>query len=137
MRIAQSGVLFNAWMRRLSVAALVLALDIALIACSDQGLPLKEPISGGNAIKGKQLIVNYGCVSCHEIKGINHANGTVGPPLKGIRERTYVGGVVPNTGDNMVQWIMHPRQLSPKTAMPELGVSEADARDIAAYLYSQ
>jgi cytochrome c1 len=45
--------------------------------------------------------------------------------------------VVPNSAGNLEQWIMHPRSLSPKTAMPELGVTQAEARDMAAYLYSQ
>jgi cytochrome c1 len=36
-----------------------------------------------------------------------------------------------------MQWIEHPRAINPQTAMPELGVTPAQARDIAAYLYSQ
>jgi hypothetical protein len=46
----------------------------------------------------------------------------------------YLGGVIANTPENMVRWIMHPREIAGKTAMPELGVTERDARDIAAYL---
>jgi cytochrome c1 len=33
-------------------------------------------------------------------------------------------------------WIQHPRQVEPRTAMPEMGVTEQDSRDIAAYLYT-
>ena len=48
----------------------------------------------------------------------------------------YLAGVLSNTPDNMVTWIMHPQQIAPGSAMLELGVSERDARDIAAYLYT-
>jgi len=86
---------------------------------------------------GRQLLARYGCAACHEIKGIAHADSKVGPSLTGMREQSYVAGVVPNTADNLIRWIRHPRAVDPKTAMPELGVSEAQARDMAAYLYNQ
>jgi cytochrome c2 len=79
----------------------------------------------------------YGCATCHTIPGVPTATGRVGPPLQGLRERAYLGGVVSNTPENLVRWIQHPRKLSPKTAMPDTGISENDAKDIAAYLYSR
>jgi len=45
-----------------------------------------------------------------------------------------LGGVLSNSPDNMVRWIREPQQASPLTAMPDLGVTERDARDMAAYL---
>jgi cytochrome c2 len=108
----------------------------ALGACSKQP-PTSEPLTGGNPRVGQQLVARYGCAACHEIKGIAHADSKVGPSLTGIRDSSYVGGVMPNSAANLVRWIMHPRAYSPNTAMPELGVSEAEARDMAAYLYSQ
>jgi len=33
-------------------------------------------------------------------------------------------------------WIRHPRDVEPRTVMPDTGVTEADGRDIAAYLYT-
>jgi cytochrome c1 len=58
----------------------------------------------------------------------------VGPPLTGVGSRLMLGGVLPNTPENMVRWIRAPQQHSPLTAMPDLGVTERDAVDIAAYL---
>jgi cytochrome c1 len=58
----------------------------------------------------------------------------VGPPLKGIASRVMLGGVLPNSPANMVLWLRAPQQVAPLTAMPDLGVTERDARDIAAYL---
>ncbi len=60
----------------------------------------------------------------------------MGPPLSRIASRVYVGGVLPNTPENMVQWIRNPKAVDEKTAMPVLNVTDADARDIAAYLYT-
>lgn len=100
------------------------------MASSDKAVP------GGDAHRGRQLIPQYGCGACHAIPGIDGARGQVGPPLNGIADRAYLAGVLSNTPDNMVTWIMHPQQIAPGSAMLELGVSEADARDIAAYLYT-
>jgi cytochrome c2 len=108
----------------------------ALAACS-QKPPRTEPITGGDPRAGSALIARYGCASCHRIKGIAHADSQVGPPLDEIRSRGYIAGVLPHTADNLVKWIRHPRQVVPNTAMPELGVTQAEARDMAAYLYSQ
>jgi cytochrome c1 len=60
----------------------------------------------------------------------------VGPNLQGIASRAYIAGVLPNTPDNMVRWIQNPQAVDEKTAMPNVGVSSRDARDIAAYLYT-
>ena len=94
-------------------------------------------LTGGDPSRGPGLARAYGCVGCHTIPGVHEARGLVGPPLQGILERAYVAGVVANTADNLTAWIMHPRQFSPRTAMPDLGVSEQDARDLAAFLYTR
>lgn len=96
---------------------------------------------GLNPLEDQQLggLIRWipGCASCHQIKGIAHADSKVGPSLKEIKDSSYVAGVLPNSADNLMKWIEHPRAINPKTAMPELGVTPAQARDIAAYLYSQ
>lgn len=113
----------------------VLVLVLSLAAC---GKPSSiEPLTGGNPQAGQKLIDAFGCASCHQIKGIAHADSKVGPSLKEIRERSYIAGMLPNSADNLMKWIEHPSAINPKTAMPELGVTPAQARDIAAYLYSQ
>jgi len=90
----------------------------------------------GNARRGKEIIEGYGCGSCHMIPGIHHANGLVGPPLIYFSRRTMIAGELPNTQQNLVLWIQHPRQVEPKTAMPDLGLTEDQAYDVAAYLYT-
>ena len=121
--------------RWMSILFLGAALAASLPGCSKP--PKVDPLSGGDPRAGKQLLGRYGCAACHEIKGVRHARSQVGPSLKDIRKASYVAGVLPNSADNLEKWIMHPREIDPKTAMPELGVDEAEARDMAAYLYSQ
>jgi cytochrome c2 len=110
---------------------------LALLSACAKRPPESDPLTGGNPRAGQQLIARYGCAACHEIKGIAHADSKVGPSLKDTRERGYIAGVVPNSATNLIKWIQHPRDIDPKSAMPDLGVSEAEARDMAAYLYNQ
>jgi cytochrome c len=92
--------------------------------------------SGGDPARGKRQIVAYGCGSCHVIPGVSGANGLLGPPLTKFAHRAFIAGEVPNTSEFLVRWISVPQAIEPGTAMPNLGVSEAQARDIAAYLYN-
>ena len=77
-----------------------------------------------------------GVLTCHTIPGVPGARGVVGPPLTGIADRVHLAGRLTNTAENMARWIRHPREVDPRTAMPDTGVSEQDARDISAYLYT-
>jgi len=83
-----------------------------------------------------QRITQFGCAACHTIPGIKGAKGNIGPPLIRFGDRTYVAGMLRNTPPNLVRWIREPQAVVPGNAMPNMGVSEADARDIAAYLYT-
>jgi len=92
--------------------------------------------TGGDPSRGKDKIRFYGCSTCHTIPGIQEANGKVGPPLTTFALRIYIAGQLPNTPDNLRRWIRNPHQIEQHTAMPEMGVSDGDSRDIAAYLYT-
>jgi cytochrome c len=124
----------------LAAAALVLA----LAGCNDErtlpngGFALSATPAeiNGNPQRGAQLIGSYGCSSCHTIPGIEGANGVVGPPLYFFARRTYIAGMLPNNPDNLVAWIKDPQAIIPGNVMPDMGVTNADANDIAAYLYT-
>lgn len=90
--------------------------------------------AAGDAQAGKRALHQYLCATCHQIPGVTAANQHVGPPLNGIANRKYIGGVVPNTPENMVRWLQNPKQFDPLSAMPDLGVTDKDACDIAAFL---
>jgi cytochrome c len=94
------------------------------------------PITGGNARHGRKVIQAYGCGACHIIPGVHAARGVVGPPLYFFSRRTMIAGELPNTPDNLTRWIKNPPSVEPDTAMPNLGLSDQDARDAAAYLYT-
>lgn len=96
-----------------------------------------SPQMVGNPHHGKQLISYFGCGGCHTVPGVPGATGNVGPPLNGFANRVYIAGVLRNTPDNLVLWIRQPQSVVPGNAMPPLGVDAQDARDIAAFLYTQ
>jgi len=118
------------------------ALSLLLLAAcgfgADRGMSEAEAatLTGGSASRGPALLRSYGCGSCHTIRGVTGATALVGPPLTSMGERSYIAGVLVNTPDNMVRWIRDPRGVDSLTAMPNLGVTDQDARDMAAYLYS-
>lgn len=70
------------------------------------------------------------------IPGIPLARGVVGPPLARVAHQVDIAGVLPNTPDAMVTWLMNPPGIDPRTAMPDLGLTLSEARDIAAFLYN-
>ncbi len=92
---------------------------------------------GGDPRRGEALFIEYGCGSCHSLTNVRTATGMVGPPLDGIALRTIVAGHLANNPENMELWIRDPQHVSPGTAMPDLGVSDGDARDITAFLYTR
>jgi cytochrome c1 len=90
----------------------------------------------GDPVIGKTTIDQVGCSGCHTIPGIRDAHALVGPPLDHFSKRTYIGGVMENTPSNLIAWLLDPPAHAPRTAMPNLKLSEQQARDIAAYLYT-
>jgi cytochrome c len=93
--------------------------------------------TGGDARRGEAMFIQYGCGSCHAMKNVRTATGSVGPPLDGIAVRVIIGGHLSNTPANMEKWIRDPQQVSPGTAMPDLNVGQQDARDMTAFLYTR
>lgn len=121
-------------MRRILPLALVM-----LAACGrDEGKAFANAaaLTGGDAYAGREKARDYGCGSCHTIPGVPGAHALVNPPLAGIAGRMYIAGVLTNTPQHMMSWIMDPPPIDSATAMPNVGLTEEDARDIAAYLYT-
>lgn len=119
---------------RCGITLAAMAGGILLGACEHPGP--RVVVAGGDAERGKAQIVAYGCGTCHTIPGIREARGLVGPPLTQFARRAYIAGEVPNNLDFLIRWITVPQAIEPGTAMPNLGVTEGRARDIAAYLYT-
>lgn len=116
---------------------LPLLLSALLGACADESAR-PDPLHawGGHAEDGRLLLRQFGCGGCHRIPGVAGARGQVGPPLDGLARRAYLAGVLPNTPQNLSRWIRASQDVSPGTAMPDMQVSQRQARDMVAYLYS-
>lgn len=93
-------------------------------------------IEGGDVERGRDALQSYGCVACHSVPGVRAPGGTVGPPLDNWAERVYIAGALTNEPENLILWIQNPQSVEPGTAMPNLNVTESDARDITTYLYT-
>jgi len=111
-------------------------LMLLLAACHPQDDQTARELTGGDPHAGKEAIARYGCGGCHEIPGVDNASGLVGPSLAKIADRTTLAGQLPNQPDNMILWIKNPQAAAPDTLMPDMHVTNEDARDIAAYLYT-
>lgn len=113
-------------------------LGMVLTGCygTNPDVPVAYGPQLGDAAHGRTLIEAYRCGTCHTIPGVRAAHGTAASPLLWFASRSFIGGEVPNTAANLVAWIRNPRDIEPRTAMPALGITEAQARDIAAYLYT-
>jgi cytochrome c len=119
---------------RLALAILV-AVAAATAAC-DGTTRTAVALTGGDPARGREAVRRYGCTTCHTIPGVPGAVGTVGPPLEQMARRSYVAGRLENTPANLARWIQHPQQIDPPNVMPEMGVTDLDSRDIAAFLYT-
>lgn len=97
---------------------------------------MQHRVAGADPERGRAAIGKIGCGVCHEIPGIRGAGGIVGPSLARFGLRALVGGVVPNRPEQLVIWVRAAPTLAPKTGMPQLPLSEDEARDVAAYLYT-
>jgi hypothetical protein len=110
-------------------------LAAALLAACDR-LGASGSAEDAAAERGRITMKTWGCGACHVIPGVRGANGEVGPPLGRFAYRAYIAGRLPNQPDNLARWIADPLAVDSQTAMPDLAVPPAVARDMAAYLYT-
>lgn len=118
---------------RAGVAAACVALVAASAGCGSEPRAPREAA----AERGHDLIVENGCGTCHTIGGVERADGDVGPRLVDFRRKRRIAGRLPNDPDAVVRWLLDPQAVKPNTLMPNLRLTPQQARDIAAYLYTQ
>lgn len=109
---------------------------LLLAGCDEAAAPPHLHVAGGDPVRGRAAMTELGCGACHRIPGVGNARAMVGPPLHDYAQRGYVAGVLPNRPGNLIAWLRDPPAIRPGTAMPYLGLSDAQARDMAAYLYT-
>jgi cytochrome c oxidase assembly factor CtaG/cytochrome c2 len=117
----------------LGSAALLIPL---LGGCRQKSAQVEGSMVGGDATRGQLAMRAYGCTACHAVPRMLGDNPSVGPALEGFGGRAYIAGVLPNTPENLLRWILDPPSVDSLTAMPNVGVTPHDAVDIAEYLYT-
>ena len=129
---------FSVIVAGLAVAAVVMVVGYVFVQTANGGIPVtpEYTLEYAEPHMGPILLQKYGCGSCHTVSGVRTARGKVGPDLSAVAERAYLAGNLPNSPANLIAWIRSPQSIEPGTAMPDLGVTESDARHIAAFLYT-
>lgn len=108
---------------------------VSFAACMRHG-GYEPRVEGGDPERGRAAIAELECGACHRIPGVPGAWGQVGPPLDEYSRYVYVAGQAPNVPDVLVRFVRDAPSIAPDTAMPAIEMTEAQAHDIAAYLYS-
>ena len=115
------------------VAPAALVLVLVPTACGRQPGPPPSLMPGNEAL-GKEAIARYGCGSCHRVPGVKGANALLAPPLDSFSKRQWIAGRLENTPENLARWLRDPKAIDDRTDMPNLGVTQDEAVNMAAYL---
>ena len=108
----------------------------ALIAACAPERDFEPRVRNADADNGRLALRSHECGVCHLIPGVPGAVGRVGPTLAAYSRFPYVAGKFPNEPELLIRWIRDAPALAPQTAMPAIAVTEQEARDMAAYLYT-
>ena len=104
-------------------------------ACSDKS-DLPRTLAGADPANGLIVIERVGCASCHAVPGVRWPVGATAASLDGFGDSPLISGRLPNQPDTLVRFLRNAPALDPQTAMPPMPLSQAEARDVAAYLYT-
>lgn len=117
------------------------AADVAAYL-THSGKPATDPVSG-NAELGRTLVENRACGTCHQFSGVPElpVKPTLTTPWQKGNDAIELAPDLRYTRDRMsftklTRWLLDPAQVKPGTLMPKLGFTEAEAKDVAAYLLS-
>ncbi|GIW81710.1 MAG: hypothetical protein KatS3mg105_3517 [Gemmatales bacterium] len=107
---------------------------------SQQELHARLP-GADNIFRGKQLVVEHGCLGCHKYRG---RGGIIGPDLTHVGDKTVHDFDFKNipkhfkrtVEDWMFAHFKSPQAVIPNTLMPEMGLTDDEARDLTAYMLS-
>jgi cytochrome c2 len=99
-------------------------------------------LGGGDAARGRELLDVKGCGLCHRMTGVAPLHGALLPSGVAVTDMVRAVRLAPDLRvarerwrpSLLVRWLLHPSQVKPDTLMPDMRLTEADARSIAAYL---
>lgn len=126
---------------RLSALIALASLLVFLVGCAESFDYAKgASMTGGDPNAGREKIILHDCHSCHYIPGVPENRDRKGPSLKHWSRQKMISGKWPNTPENLEDFIQHPERMlhgkGLKNEMTMSNVKPADAKDIAAYLFS-
>lgn len=110
-------------------------LGLVLCACVDK-TDLPRPMVQADPAAGLAVIKEAGCAACHQIPGVAWPAGRSGSNLAGFGAQPLIVGRLPNQPDVLIRWLIDAPSLDPGTAMPPMPLTQDQARDVAAYLYT-
>lgn len=117
----------------LRIAALLACAALAS-ACARQDPPSR--VDGGDPERGRLLVQQYQCAACHFIPEVQGTGGDAGPSLQYMGRLSYIAGSIPNQPENMIRFLQNPPAVKPGTLMPALGITDDEARHMAAFMYT-
>jgi len=95
-----------------------------------------HPMPASSPEAGLETIRAVGCAACHVIPGVEWPKGRTGPSLEGFAAQPLIAGSLSNDPDTLTAFVRNAPAVSPDSAMPAMPLSEPQARDVAAYLYT-
>ena len=106
--------------------------DFAKWIAGQQQNALKDP----RIDTGRSQFLSLSCVNCHTVSG-TPAAGTFGPDLSHLMSRdTLAAGVVPNSVENLREWIKDPDAVKPGSLMPNMQLTPEQLDEVVTYLSS-
>lgn len=120
--------------RSSALVATLAMVGLGLSGCKEAPGP-RYVRGGADARNGLALIKQTGCGACHEIPGVDWPEGRTGPSLAGFDDIGLIAGHLPNTPENLAWFVRNAPEAKPGSAMPAMPLDDAQARDVAAYLY--
>lgn len=118
-----------------STAILLVPMVACLVACADKREQPRD-LTGADTQAGLAVIQRVGCAACHRIPGVDWPTGTVGGSLDGFAERSMIAGRFPNRPQPLAVWVRDAPSMASATGMPAMPITQSEARDVAAYLYT-
>lgn len=117
-------------------ATYILLTPALLLAACKPPPTERHHMPAASADRGREVIERAGCAACHSIPGVRWPEGRFGPSLQGFADRTSIAGKIPNQPDMLALFVRDAPAVVPGTTMPAIPISEGEARDVAAYLYT-
>ncbi|WP_437688164.1 c-type cytochrome [Sorangium sp. So ce176] len=118
--------------------------DIAAYLTRDRRERPSVSLEGASAARGRALYEAKGCGTCHAFTGVTGVTAVA--PVKAMEKETRAAvALAPDLRvardriepADLVAWVLDPGAIKPGTPMPQVPMSPAEARDIAAFVMTE